>query len=579
MIEAFRLNVLRFKSKSQISFSRVVNSFQNTRSYHYSKNGNDNSSGNSNGNSNGSQYKYHEYFRITDKYRMKISASVAIGVNYYVFSSFSLIENQTFQTKLFTPEQVSRHNKKEDCWIVIDNKIYDITEFLGNHPGGASVLLKYAGRDATEIFSKIHSMDVIARRLSTSDCIGELVGSFPKVEEEEETVKEFIGTRNLENGVPPISAIFNLSDFEFIAKKVLPKTAYTYYATGSDDEFTLRENHHAYSRVYFRPKILTDVTNVDISTKFLDTEVQVPIYITAFAGSRMAHPDGELNLLKAAEKEGIIHMVPYQLSFPFTDYMKEVKSGQDQWCQLHFYSREEIENIGEQLAKYEKYKTVKAICINVDLASLGNRERDDKVRYEFDKDGSLDEFTSASDNRPCLTWTDIDRIKKLTNIPIILKGVQRAEDVILAAEHGLNGVILSNHGGRQLDFSKAPLEVLSEVHRATKGGILLPTNFNIFIDGGIRRGSDIIKALCLGATGVGLGRPFLFSISGYGEEGAIKVIQILKNDMIRSMKLLGVSKISELNADLIDTNMLTFRNRHADKLYDQVYEQLPFPTC
>lgn len=476
---------------------------------------------------------------------------------------------------LLTPDEIKKHKVHTDCWIVIAGKVYDITQFLDKHPGGAGILLKYAGKDASSLFKQIHSQELITMRLSPDLYLGEMVGEFEE-EVVELTEEEVIRLQNLENK-PDLDQIFDLHDFEYVLKKILPKTAYTYFATGCDDEFSLRENHYSYNRIFFRPKILGNTETVSLETEMMGCKVEAPFYITAFAGSLLAHPLAERNLCHGAYREKIIEMVPTQLSFPYKEFMSEVPEDQEHWAQVHFYSEDDVKNSRAKFERFENSPSVKGVFVNADIDALGNREKDQKVRALYDTNGSLSEFTNATEVRPTLTWDDIKRFKSETKLPIGLKGVQCLEDVLYAAQIGVNSVILSNHGGRQLDFSMPPLEVLAECRPLLREHAL-EDKIEIYLDGGIRRGSDIIKALCLGAKGVGLGRPFLYSMAGYGEEGVVKLIQILKLEMERDMKLLGVESISELNESLIDTRGLKLRNDGGhDTLYDQVYEPLFFP--
>lgn len=172
-----------------------------------------------------------------------------------------------------------------------------------------------------------------------------------------------------------------------------------------------------------------------------------------------------------------------------------------------------------------------------------------------------------------MTWKDIEELKKKTKLPIVIKGVQRTEDVIKAAEIGVSGVVLSNHGGRQLDFSRAPIEVLAETMPILEQRNL-KDKLEVFVDGGVRRGTDVLKALCLGAKGVGLGRPFLYANSCYGRNGVEKAIEILRDEIEMSMRLLGVTSIAELKPDLLDLSTLKARTVGVpnDVLYNEVYE-------
>ncbi|ODV84175.1 hypothetical protein CANARDRAFT_29333 [[Candida] arabinofermentans NRRL YB-2248] len=384
---------------------------------------------------------------------------------------------------------------------------------------------------------------------------------------------------NIQNK-PHLSQVFSLSDFEAIAKAVLPKGAWGYYSTGSDDEVSLRENHYAYGRVFFRPRCLVDVDSVSIEHEMMGANFAAPFYITAFAGSPMAHPDAERNLQQAAGKENISHMIPFQLSYSADEYHNSLLPGQQNFQQLHFYTQEQFDKAGEFFKNLETSRpNVKAVFINVDLATIGNREKDSKIRAALDpaSNDELAVFTTSDAKYFTMTWKHFEELKKLTNLPIVLKGVLNRYDVLKAAELGFAGAVISNHGGRQLDFAMPPLEILIESKKLLKEKNL-DANFDIFVDGGIRRGSDIIKALCLGAAGVGLGRPFLYAMSGYGEPGVQKAIQILKSEMVRDMKLLGVTSISELNEDMVDATSLKYKGiQSSDMLYNYNYTEMPPP--
>lgn len=470
----------------------------------------------------------------------------------WVYSTRPKVLSDSF---VVSADEVRKHNTLDDCWVAIHGKVYDLTEFLHNHPGGAARILRFAGKDATPGFHQIHLSDVIIQNLEESKCLGDLHGVLETIELEETETK---ATRRLvevedddEWTLPPLGHMLSLKDFETVAQHVLPPSTFTYYLTGASDENTLAANFRAYTHIFFRPRVLRDVSHVDILTEMLGCKCDAPIYITAFAGLRFAHPLGEINLSHGAYAQGIVEMIPTQCLYPLEEFLGHSQPDQNQWYQMHFYG--ELMS-PKNLAVFDKVNAaanIKGICINVDLAALGNRERDERLRLKNDPTGSLQSLTSASDVRPVLTWDSIDHFRKLTNKPIMLKGVQSADDVVLAAEHNLQGVILLNHGGRQLDYSPPPLRVLAEAKPLLKEKGL-DKKFEIYIDGGIRRGSDIIKALCLGATGVGLGRPFLFAMSAYGQEGVERVVQILKDEMVRDMKLIGARLVSELNELYLD---------------------------
>lgn len=472
--------------------------------------------------------------------------------------------------------EVMLHNKLNDCWIVLNDEVYDVTSFIAAHPGGVQRILEVAGSDATEKFYQIHSEDVLNKMKEKLVYVGKLKGKFSKIVTEEE-----LRIQDQRLKMPPLSMIFNSTDFESVAKQVLPKSTFIYYATGASDEYTVRENHYAYSRIFFKPKALQGSDyNVDTSTTFLGSRVDLPFYITAFAGAKWADPLGEFNLQSAAYDSNVMQMVPKQVSFGFDTFFDAVPDDQNHWCQFHFDTREEIDTVSSWIKKYEAMPSIKGIFFNVDLPDIGNREKDSRQRA-VDSKGSEELNAVVNNSREegyaKFTWRDIENIVSSTRLPVALKGVQRGEDVVIAAEKGVKAVVLSNHGGRQLDFSRPPLEVLAEAKQMLKEKGL-EDKIEIYVDGGVRRGSDILKALCLGAKGVGLGRPFLYAMSGYGEEGVAHLISLLKKEIQNNMRLLGVDKIEDLDDSFIDYKNLNLKNpRINDVLYDEAYCSLSAP--
>ncbi|TID30190.1 hypothetical protein CANINC_001197 [Pichia inconspicua] len=336
---------------------------------------------------------------------------------------------------------------------------------------------------------------------------------------------------------PPLSAILSISDFEHVAKQTLPPGTWGYYSTGSDDEFSLRENNYAFGRIFFRPKCLVDVSEMSTETTLFSDNFDAPFYCSAFAGSPMAHPDAEKNLLRACMAENIPYLIPYQLSFPFTDFMNISTNNHFNFHQVHFYTKEQLINAPQYFANLEQnHPNIKALFINVDLPCIGNREKDTKIRNSLDPlaTSELSVFVSPAVKYHNITWDDMVQLKSSTKLPIVLKGVLHSEDVLKAAQIGLAGCLISNHGGRQLDFAMPPIEILAESRELLRKNNIGDNEFLLFIDGGVRRGSDIIKALCLGANGVGLGRPFLYAMATYGQPGVEHAIKILKYHNIKS---------------------------------------------
>lgn len=468
-------------------------------------------------------------------------------------------------------DEFIKHKTPEDIWIAIDKKVYDLSNFVANHPGGASAIMKYAGKDATKAFRGQHAASIL-NVLPEESFLGVLDGHL-EVEKTEDELR--IEAAHLAK--PPLSMMFNVNDFEAVAKQLIPRDLYIYFATGADDEATLRESHLAYSRVFFRPKILTNVSSVDFSTTMLGQKVDTPFYVTSFAGQRLLHPDGEQILARLAKKHNFMFIVPRLTSTPIPELIKLVGEDTPLWCQVH--STDKDPTLSKLFGEVNKYEQIKGIFISTDCATAGNREKDFKVRQEVvDFDPSLNTYATTLKTYPNITWDDVIRLKKTTTKKVVLKGVQRTEDVLKACEIGLDGVVLSSHGGRQLDFSQPPLEVLAEAMPILKQQAYYDKEkFQVFIDGGIRRGSDMVKAIALGATGAGMGKAFAFALASYGEEGAEKLIDNLKLELTRDMKLLGVTDLAQLDASYVNIKGLYNRMGNYADSYFRNYEPLPVP--
>jgi L-lactate dehydrogenase (cytochrome) len=325
----------------------------------------------------------------------------------------------------------------------------------------------------------------------------------------------------------------------------------------------MRENHSAFHKIWFRPRILVDVEKVDFSTTMLGTKTDMPFYVTATALGKLGNPEGEVLLTKAAKKHNVIQMIPTLASCSFDEIMDAAEGDQVQWLQLYVNKDREIT---KKIVEHAEKRGCKGLFITVDAPQLGRREKD--MRSKFTDVGSNVQSGSTTDNSqgaaraissfidPALSWKDIPWFQKITKMPIILKGVQRVEDVIRAVEVGVQGVVLSNHGGRQLDFARSGVEVLAEVMPVLRERGW-EDRIEIYIDGGVRRATDIIKALCLGAKGVGIGRPFLYAMSSYGQPGVDRAMQLLKDEMEMNMRLIGCSSVDQLNPTLIDTRGLS----------------------
>ncbi|GMQ08080.1 hypothetical protein CsSME_00051976 [Camellia sinensis var. sinensis] len=307
----------------------------------------------------------------------------------------------------------------------------------------------------------------------------------------------------------------NVNEFQELARRALPKMYFDFYNGGAEDQHTLRENMEAFRRITFRPRVLVDVSRIDMSTTILGYPTSAPIMIAPTGLHKLAHPEGEVATARAAAACNTI----MAMSFSADCTVEEVASSCNaiRFFQTYVYKRRDVTAVLVQRAERNGFK---AIMLTVDTPRLGRREADIKNKMiapqpknlegllstEADNGSKLAAF-AAETLDPSLCWKDIDWLRSVTSLPILVKGVLTAEDV------GVAGIVVSNHGARQLDYSPATITVLEEVVRAVGGKI------PVLIDGGVRRGTDIFKALALGAQAVMIGRPVLYGLAAKGEYG------------------------------------------------------------
>jgi L-lactate dehydrogenase (cytochrome) len=368
-------------------------------------------------------------------------------------------------------------------------------------------------------------------------------------------------------GKPPLDAMINIFDFEAIAQREMlskgKKEGWCYYSSGGDDEITLRENHNAFHRLWLKPRIMVNVKDIDMRTTILGHPSSIPVYLSAVAMCGLGHPDGEVAWTKAAGAEEVIFMLPTLASTSFDDMTGARIEGQTLFFQLYVNPDREV---AKEMVQNAERKGCTALFITCDAPQLGNREKDrrnkvskgaavqtGKQEVKKKSEGVSKALTSFID--PSLCWADVAWFKSITKMKIILKGVQTKEDAILAAEHGCDGIVLSNHGGRQLDSARSGIEVLPEVMTAlrAKG---YDKKVEVFVDGGIRRGTDVFKAIALGAKAVGIGRPPLYAMASYGQEGIEKMLQLLKSELQMTMRLCGCPTLADIKPEMVITDDL-----------------------
>jgi 4-hydroxymandelate oxidase len=356
------------------------------------------------------------------------------------------------------------------------------------------------------------------------------------------------------------SSPLNVRDLAEIAAKKLPTEAYDYYASGADDEVALRANVEAFERRKIHHRVLVDVSNRVMNTRILGVDVAMPILVAPTAFHKMACEDGELATARAAKACGTAMMLSSLSNTDVEDVCAAHPGGV--FFQLYVYrDREATRGLVERAEK----AGAKALVLTVDAPLLGRRERD--VRNAFSLPaflkvknlvpagyGDLDKSIGASGLAtyfaglidPSLSWKDIAWLRSITKLPIAIKGIVRVDDAKRARDEGASAIVVSNHGGRQLDASPATLDVLARVADAVGGDL------EVLVDGGVRRGADALKALALGAKAVLVGRPILWGLAWDGEAGARFVLETLRREFDLAMALAGCPTIASITRDLID---------------------------
>ncbi|KAH7242108.1 FMN-dependent dehydrogenase-domain-containing protein [Fusarium tricinctum] len=475
------------------------------------------------------------------------------------------------ETKRVTLDVLRQHNTATDCWIAVHSKVWDITHFVNEHPGGPEVLLNIAGSDATELYNDVHAPDII-EQLSNDKLMGLLEESAINRPAEPLAVEDPLPpprspdkTNDLpetskSKAAPPLDSILSAPDFEKAAQHTLTAKTWAFYSSAATDLVTHGKNKELVRRVMIRPRILRNVTNINFKTNILGFDSSAPFFISPAAMARLAHPDGELALSRAAAEQGIIQCISSNASFSLKSIVQAVPSSQPFFFQLYVNSNHEKT---VELLKTVKDLGVKAIFVTVDAPVPGKREADERAAQEQTIKSAISGGQSSKDKKgsgfgrlmaqyidKSLSWDDLSWIREASGgLPIVLKGVQTAEDVVKAAEYGVEGVLLSNHGGRSLDGAQASILVLLELRKNC------PQIFNqleVYIDGGFERGSDILKAVALGATAVGIGRPFLYSLI-HGQDGAEHLCNILKDELETSMRLCGITSLSQATPSLMNS--------------------------
>ena len=351
----------------------------------------------------------------------------------------------------------------------------------------------------------------------------------------------------------------NIADLESLAKARMEPSAYDYYAGGAEDEWTLAENIRAFDRIAIRPRVLTGVERVDLSASVLGHTLPYPVVIAPTAFNRLGHPEGECAVARAAGAAGTLMCVSTVASMTLEE-VAAAASG-PLWFQLYVYKDRDVTRDLVARAEAAGYQ---ALVLTVDTPRLGRRERDVRNRFtlppgigvvNLERYGTPDALRWAGTSSfteyvhklldSNLTWDSVDWLRSITKLPLLIKGVLTAEDAALSLAHGAQGVVVSNHGGRQLDGSIATIDALPEI------ADVINRRAVVLLDGGIRRGTDVLKAIAFGADAVLIGRAYLWGLAADGQAGVSRVLDLLRAELELAMALAGCPALSAVSRSLV----------------------------
>jgi len=395
----------------------------------------------------------------------------------------------------------------------------------------------------------------------------------------------------------------NIEDLRNLAKRRLPRIVFDYIDGGAEGELTLHENSRAYEDISFRPRNAVAIPACDLRTKVLGAELELPVILAPVGSTRLFYPRGEIVAAHAAEQAG----TAYTLSTLSGCRLEDVKAASSGpvWYQLYLVGGRDVATAAINRAQSSGFS---ALVVTIDTPVSGFRERDFrngikdllgrnvwkmaphlgqfilKPRWVAGllRDGGLMKFANVVDpdngamsyadvsvalEKAVITWDDLRWIREEWRGPLVVKGVLTGDDARRAADEGASAVVVSNHGGRQLDGVPATLQVLPEVVEAINGQV------EVLLDGGIRRGSDIAKALCLGARAVLIGRAYVYGLAAGGQAGVLRSLEILKDDLIRTLKLLGCASVAELDRSYVGVVPRQYSLRDQNDPIDLVQER------
>ena len=373
-------------------------------------------------------------------------------------------------------------------------------------------------------------------------CFAGFVAGSPLVRAQQERLAERL---------PSIEEMLNVFDFEAVAKTRIPAAAWAFISAGSDDEWTLRRNRAGFERFMLRPRMLVDVSNLDLSCELFGQKIEMPILVAPTGSHQQAHADGEMATVKAAGAAKTIMAVSTNSSYPL-EKIAGAATG-PVWYQL--YPGPDMEGTKERVARAAG-SGYRAIVVTVDTPYYPNRERAIRAGSEGGSRTNPSRLRGAKKESPYrlerrftaeLTWAFLGELKSWVKAPVLVKGLMTAEDAELAIQHGADGIVVSNHGGRYLNTVPSTIEVLPSIADAVRNRI------PVLIDGGFRRGTDVLKALALGAKAVLVGRPPLWGLGAFGQPGVERVLQLLQSELALAMGLAGRPNLASIDRTVVRT--------------------------
>ncbi|KAK5056188.1 hypothetical protein LTR84_012741 [Exophiala bonariae] len=462
--------------------------------------------------------------------------------------------------------EVAKHNSKDSCWVIISGKAYDVTDYLEKHPGGSQIILQYGGKDATAVYEPIHPAGTIEKTLPQDKHLGAVDPATVATISSPQVSRDLDKTARI-----PLSHCLNLDDIEKAAERITNRASWAYFHSAADSLGSLANNQNDWKKVTLRPRVMRNVRRVNMQRTIMGQKSRLPFFIAPAARAQLVHEDGELCLARGAVKAGIPYCPSTYSTIPHKELVECMKAhrgnGADGVLFFQLYVPHERPQAVE-LINMARDLGFKALVITVDTPVVGKREEDERYRAELatasGDDSVLTEWSKPQEDEDgpplrghhssTLNWDDLPWIREAwqNSGPIAIKGIQTAEDAALAAQHGVDAIYLSNHGGRQCDDAPSAIRTLLEIRRFHPEII---GKVEIYLDGWVRRGADVIKALCLGATAVALGRPFMYGCA-MGDEGVLKVIQLLSEEIETTMRNMGATSLDQLNPSFVNTKRL-----------------------